>query len=138
MTQRNIHGEWTMNFEDRILYSTVSGATNREASLGWLHEMQEKIGSSREKDTTPWVICHDCRNWIGAAPDVWETNNIIMDWLTEHNCIFMASVLPGEMQIYLTEKELRGQYILQCFVSYDEAHQACLDRLAEARKQHDK
>ena len=112
MKPRNIHGEWSISIENRLVHSIVSGATNREASLGWFNELQETVESSPKKYDTPWVIFHDCRNWIGAAPDVWETNNMIMSWLAEHNCIFMASLLPGKMQIYNTEAEISDKSIL--------------------------
>ncbi|WP_428791101.1 hypothetical protein [Vibrio profundum] len=33
MAECNIHGEWTMSFEDRLLYPKVIGETNSEGSL---------------------------------------------------------------------------------------------------------
>ncbi|MGF1743290.1 hypothetical protein L4C34_20030 [Vibrio profundum] len=41
---RNIHGDWSMNFEDQILKSTLIGAFNQEANLSWFNEVKQRVG----------------------------------------------------------------------------------------------
>ncbi|MGF1741963.1 hypothetical protein L4C34_12950 [Vibrio profundum] len=60
---------------------------------------------------------------------------MIVEWSAEHNCIFEAVILPGKMQLYVSEKELSKQSILHYFLDYDEGYQACLDRLADVKNQ---
>ncbi|MGF1741003.1 hypothetical protein L4C34_07975 [Vibrio profundum] len=43
MTQRNIHGLWTMSFENRFLITEVQGATNKEAAQAWFNERKRFV-----------------------------------------------------------------------------------------------
>ncbi|MGF1741742.1 hypothetical protein L4C34_11830 [Vibrio profundum] len=134
MKQRNIHGLWSMHFEGRVLYSEVTGATNKEAAQTWFDEMKQTIISSPESDITPWVYLLDCSKWIGTSLDSWETNNTIADWLFEHNCLFHAVVMPGRLQEFAVKTQMHNTSIIQVFFDYDKAHQACLDKLAQAQQ----
>lgn len=135
MTQRNIHGEWTMSFSDRLVRSTVSGATNKELSLAWLEDLKAHLSFSLERDLEPWVLLLDCREWVGASQDAWETNNRNTDWMADNHCIFEAIVLPGKMQLFAAETELNEQSIIHYFASYGDALQACIDQLTELQRQ---
>lgn len=69
MTQRNIHGNWSMDFEGRILKSKITGSTNKEANVAWLEELQQKILSSPVSEAGPWVALIDARDWGMASQD---------------------------------------------------------------------
>ncbi|MGF1742759.1 hypothetical protein L4C34_17110 [Vibrio profundum] len=135
MTQRNIHGEWTMSVEDRLVRSKVSGSTNKELSLAWLKDLKTHLSFSSERELEPWVLLLDCREWVGASQDAWETNNRNTDWMADNHCIFEAIVLPGKMQLFAAETELNDQSIIHYFFSYGDALQACLDQLTELHHQ---
>ncbi|MGF1740147.1 hypothetical protein L4C34_03510 [Vibrio profundum] len=130
MVQRNIHGEWNIRFEDRILYSKVVGATNDEARKAWFEELKSSIQSSQEGFSCPWVILHDLRNWDTATLDTWEGANMFVDWASEHNCLLLAIVFSKKIQHFAMSKGLNNQKVLQFFFNYDEAHQACLSKLS--------
>ncbi|MGF1740574.1 hypothetical protein L4C34_05735 [Vibrio profundum] len=133
MPQRNVHGDWTMHFEKRMLFSKVIGETNYEAGLVWFDEMKTLVLSSPERDTTPWVYLLDCREWIGASKEAWESNNAITDWMVEHNCALTAVVLPGKLQAYAIETHISDMSIMQFYFDYDDAHQVCLDKMLEVQ-----
>ncbi|MGF1742454.1 hypothetical protein L4C34_15485 [Vibrio profundum] len=122
-----------MNFENRVLFSKMTGSTNREASLVWFDEIQEKVHSSEGGVTEPWVIFLDSRDWVGASLDAWEVNNQITDWVSSHGCVYEAIVLSKKMHVYAAKTELNDQPILHYFFDYDEAYQGCLDKLFEVQ-----
>ncbi|MGF1741420.1 hypothetical protein L4C34_10140 [Vibrio profundum] len=132
MTQHNIHGEWTMRFENRILYSVVWGATNNEATLTWIAEMKHLVLSSQEGDHTPWVIINDARNWEMSSLGVGESYLEFFDWIERHNCASYAAVLSKQIQKFSMEHETNTLDALHCFFDYDEAYQFCVEKLAEA------
>ena len=138
MKQRNIHGRWVMRLEGRVLYSKVTGATNKEAAQAWFEEMKQLILSSEDSDSKPWVFVDDTRDWGTAPEDFWEAANELVDWMSNHNCVFMASVFSKKLQSFSWESGFNNQSILQVFFDYDEACQTCLDKLAEAQNLHDK
>ncbi|MGF1741453.1 hypothetical protein L4C34_10305 [Vibrio profundum] len=133
MTQRNIHGLWHMRLEGRFLYSKVTGATNKEAAQAWFDEMRQTILSSPKSDSEPWVFLDDARDWGTAPADFWETTNEVVNWMSEHNCVFIASACSKKIQSFSWEKGLNNQNIAHLFFDYDEAHQVCLDALAKAQ-----
>ncbi|MGF1742172.1 hypothetical protein L4C34_14010 [Vibrio profundum] len=134
MTQRNIHGVFTMTFDNRVLDSKVVGETNKELSLEWFEELQRLLFSSSEGDTLPWALLHDCSQWIGSSMDAWEANNTITDWMIERNCVFSAIVVPGQLQHFVVEKEIKNQEITHFFTNREKAYQACLDKINEVNK----
>ncbi|MGF1743297.1 hypothetical protein L4C34_20070 [Vibrio profundum] len=138
MTKRNIHGAWTIRFEDRILYSKVIGATNKEAAESWFEEVRQHITFSYSNCIEGWVFINDARQWDLSSPDFWEGANKAIEWMCNHNCIFMALVHSKQIQNFVTEKELDGHGVVHLFFDYDEAYQACLDKLAEAKRKQDK
>ncbi|MGF1743274.1 hypothetical protein L4C34_19945 [Vibrio profundum] len=135
MTPRNIHGEWSMSFENRFLHVESFGATNRELGIAQMNELQKHLESSSEKYSTPWVILNDYRRWQLASQDAWETYNSIVTWMSEHNCVFLAFVITNQMQNFALEKGLHTDEILQFFFDYNKAYQTCLDKLSEAQWQ---
>lgn len=135
MVQRNIHGEWSISFTHRLCLAKISGETNEEGSKAYFNELQEHLFLSPESDTTHWSYLLDCRDWSGASLDTWEANNSIMDWLIEHNCCLHALVMKGDLQVYAVEKYMNQKGIIQYYFNYDEAYQACLDKLAAMRSQ---
>ncbi|MGF1741458.1 hypothetical protein L4C34_10330 [Vibrio profundum] len=133
MTQRNIHGDWTMSFEKRVVLAKTIGSINAEACVAWLDEMKDKIQSSPEGYTTPWVLLTDSRDWEGGSPESWANIDDILSWMFSHNCIFNAVVVNKKLQIWAGETNLNNQYY-KVFYDYDEAYQTCLDKLAEAQQ----
>ncbi|MCL9780231.1 hypothetical protein M9194_02145 [Vibrio sp. S4M6] len=131
MVGRNVHGSWTMSFEDRILKTKVTGATNAEAAKIWLLEAKELVLSSSEADSTPWGVLNDCREWGTSGLDDWESHNQTVDWLTRHNCVIFALVLASKIQHYSVEHGFVNQSIVNIFSDYDEAYQACLNKLSD-------
>ncbi|MGF1741456.1 hypothetical protein L4C34_10320 [Vibrio profundum] len=134
MTPRNIHGDWKMHLEGRILYSKVVGGINEEATKAWFEEMKQCILSSTDGDTKPWVLLNDCTEFLGAALDSWEAINEVTDWECQHNCVLLATVISNKVQNYLMDTILNGQLALHVYFDYDEAYQACLEKLAEVQK----
>ncbi|MGF1743185.1 hypothetical protein L4C34_19440 [Vibrio profundum] len=139
MTQRNIHGEWTMSFENRFLHSEVTGPTNTEAALAWFEEMK-KLVSTSSGTCTPWVLLIDSRNWETSPQEQWDSNNVIITWTKENDCCFLAVVYSNKIQEYSAKTGLDAKNTSHhvIFFDYDEAYQTCLDKLAEAQKLHDK
>lgn len=131
MAQRNIHGEWTMSFEHRIFKSKTTGAINAETCVAWLDDMKDKIFSYHDGVTTPWVHITDSRGWEGGSSDSWEGVDNINNWTLAHNCIFIASVIDKKLYQWAVEANLKNQNYT-VFSDYDEAYQACLDKLSEA------
>ncbi|MGF1741767.1 hypothetical protein L4C34_11955 [Vibrio profundum] len=131
MKQRNIHGLWTMRFENRILYSALTGPTNKEASEAWLKDLKSHVMTSKEGDVKPWVILFDLRSWSMTSLDAWEANDKNMEWLSEHSCIFLAFLFSKEIQHFAIKKHLKDQSFVHFFFNYDEAQRACLNKLAE-------
>lgn len=138
MAQRNIHGEWTMSFENRFLRSKVMGATNQEASIAWFEEMKDRLFHSAEGDSTPWVILVDSRTWELGPDDIWDTNNEIFAWSIRHNCVLFSVVYSNAIQKFASVKGLETDCTMQISFDYDEAYQTCLDKLAQAQKQQEK
>ncbi|MGF1741927.1 hypothetical protein L4C34_12770 [Vibrio profundum] len=138
MTNRNIHGNWTMSFESRLLKTKVIGATNSEAAKSWLEEAKRLVLSSSEKDETPWVVWNDCREWGSTALDASEEHNHVIDWLSEHNCILYAVVFSKKFQQFSASSAFESQTITRYFFDGDEAYQACLDKLAIVHEQNNK
>ncbi|MGF1743184.1 hypothetical protein L4C34_19435 [Vibrio profundum] len=62
MTQRNIHGTYTMSFENQALYSKVTGATNNELSAAWLSDINAHLDKAKNGNK-PWALLNDCREW---------------------------------------------------------------------------
>ncbi|MGF1743289.1 hypothetical protein L4C34_20025 [Vibrio profundum] len=133
MAKRNIHGEWTIRLDDRFLYSDVVGSTNTEASLAYLEELKQTILTSPGGVKSPWVILHDGRRWEMSSADAKVGNDAITDWCKEHQCMLFAIVLENSMQRFASEIVFKEQSILKFYFDYDEAYQACLDALAEAK-----
>lgn len=137
MKHKNIHGSWTVRFENRVLYTKFVGLTNLEASVKYNEEMQSLILSSSEADRTPWVGLTDCREWEGAPQDSGEEADQVLDWAYQHNCIFVAIVFDKKIQQFIAESNSNSKAFSPYF-DYDEARQACLSKLAKAKKNHDK
>lgn len=138
MTQRNIHGEWTMSFENRILYSKITGSTNKEASQAWFEEIKAYVLASSSGDIQPWVILNDARLWDMAPQDVSDTNERIANWMKEHHCLCHCLIFSNKVQSFGPKKEISNRGFYQYFFDYDEAYQTCLDKLAEAQGSKDK
>ncbi|MGF1742981.1 hypothetical protein L4C34_18335 [Vibrio profundum] len=135
MTKRNVHGLWTISFEERILHTKVTGATNTETGQVWLEEMQELLFSSQGSDSLPWVVLNDCRHWDTCSLDAWDYYNEMITWMSEHHCIFYAFVFSNKIQGFAAEKWFDANDILNYFFDYEEAHQACLNALAKANNE---
>lgn len=138
MTKRNIHGLWSMRFEKRILHSTLAGPTNKEASEAWLEDIKTLILTSQDSDLKPWVLFFDLRSWDMTSLDAWEANDDNMKWISSHSCTFFAFLLSKEVQHYAIKKGLQDQSFCRFFFNYEEAYQACLDKLTEAQNQQSK
>ncbi|MGF1741457.1 hypothetical protein L4C34_10325 [Vibrio profundum] len=126
-----------MSFENRIFKSKTTGAINAEGCVAWLDDMKDKVLSSNEGDTTPWVHVTDARGWEGGTSDSWEAIDDITTWIYTHNCIFNASVIDKKMYQWAGETHLNNKYYT-VFYDYDEAYQACLHKLAEVHNEQDK
>ncbi|MGF1740202.1 hypothetical protein L4C34_03800 [Vibrio profundum] len=135
MTQRNIHGEWEIKFQERILITTVSGATNEEAAHVWFNEVKQCILESKHKKTTPWCFISDLRNWEMSPSEVWEPTNAVFSWAFDNQCIFWGFIFSKQIQKFALERGALSSDKFQFFFGYDEAYQACLDKLAEAKNQ---
>lgn len=133
MAQRNIHGDWSISFEDRILRSQVTGAFNKEGNLAWLENVKSLVLSLQGSNTMPWVAIVDAVGWNMSPPDAAESTNTFIDWMTSSNCLILAIVFSTKIQKFATEERSCGQNIIQIYFDYDEAYQACLDKLAEAQ-----
>ncbi|MGF1741741.1 hypothetical protein L4C34_11825 [Vibrio profundum] len=138
MTQRNIHGNWTMNFENRILQSKITGSTNTELSQAWFEDMKCHLSSSEDNYMTPWVNLFDFRDWDLTTIDSFGNANDNIHWMSENNCILLAFVFSKKMQHFAMEKGLSNNGIVRFFFDYGEAYQACLDKLEGAQRQQDK
>lgn len=134
MTEKNVHGLWTLTFENRLLYSKVDGSTNSEASEIWFKEMNELISASPEGFDKPWVALIDCRDWELAPPDFWEATNVLINWMSEHNCLLYALIFSNKVQRFAVEQGFNNQPILRYFFDYDEAFKYCLDKLNAAEE----
>lgn len=129
MTRRNIHGDWTMSFHNRILRSAVIGSTNQEASKAWLNELKAMVTSSAAGVSEPWVMLIDGSLWEMSPDEVWDTNNEFVAWVMSNNCIFLAFVLSKKIQSFALEKGLNDQSVINIYFDYDEANLACLAKL---------
>lgn len=133
MKQLNIHGQSTMNFENQILHSKVTGSTNKELSIVWFEDMKRCVLSSTYGDREPWVTLTDARGWEMASPDIEEVTNTTIEWATNHNCLLFGILLSKNIQKFAMEKEFGEHSIVRFFFSADEAKQACLDILNGAK-----
>ncbi|MGF1739992.1 hypothetical protein L4C34_02710 [Vibrio profundum] len=122
-----------MSFENRLLHSEITGASNKEAAQAWFEQMKGLVLSSPEGDTQPWVLLTDSREWGVASQDAWEAINELTDWMCEHNCVLSAVVFSNKIQHYSADQGLNEQQILRFFFDYDEAYQACISALSKAR-----
>lgn len=125
MPQRNIHGDWTMNFEGRILKSKVIGATNSEASMAWFEDLKSNILHSPEGVDTSWVGLIDFRDWQGSSLDSLSQYQVATTWATQNNAIMCACVISKKLQGY-SLKQLNDNMpddFNQYFFDYDEAYQ---------------
>ncbi|MGF1743176.1 hypothetical protein L4C34_19380 [Vibrio profundum] len=135
MTQRNIHGIWTMYFENRILHTKVTGSFNREGTQAFFDEMQSLLFSSKKGDAVPWAMLNDARDWELAALDAWDAGNEGINWMNDHNCVLFSVVYSVKVHTAITKKGIDNQDILQYHYDYNEAYQACIDALAKAQCQ---
>ncbi|MGF1741452.1 hypothetical protein L4C34_10300 [Vibrio profundum] len=119
-----------MSFENRVFLAKTIGSLNAEGCVAWLDEMKDKIQSSPEGDTTPWVLLTDSRDWEGGSSDSWANIDDILDWMFSHNCIFNAVVFSKKLLEWAGDKNLSNRYY-KVFYDYDEAYQACRDALTE-------
>ena len=135
MANCNAHGEWVMTFENRILNNKPTVAANEEGCIEWFEELKHKVLSSSEGDTIPWVLLADLRNWEGLSIESWPIIDEVATWQREHNCVLIAVLPQHQLHKYTNEKYLNdgNKSILRNFYDYDEAYQACLDKLAESR-----
>ncbi|WP_428789327.1 hypothetical protein [Vibrio profundum] len=127
-----------MSFEKRILHSKVTGSTNKELSQAWYEDMKKHILSSSNKNTLPWVVLIDSRNWEMASQDIEEITNETINWAREHGCCLFCTVTSKKIQQFALNKEFGHQSIVTMSSDYDEAYQACLNKLSEAQNQHSK
>ncbi|MGF1743280.1 hypothetical protein L4C34_19975 [Vibrio profundum] len=135
MIQRNIHGEWAFTFEGRLMTTKLVGQSNREASLAWFKDMKSNLLSSPESDRSPWVLLFDCTEWLLGPEDIADTNNKIMTWMTSHNLVFEAAVFSYKLQEFaIDQQDFDTKSVLHYFYDYDEAYQACLNKLADFQR----
>ncbi|MGF1742177.1 hypothetical protein L4C34_14035 [Vibrio profundum] len=130
MHQLSVHGKWTLEFKNRILHTQVSGPTNKEASDEWLEDALKVIELSDDCYEDPWVVINDARDWEMASLDFWESANDVIHFLEEKNCVLFVVVFSRKIHQYTLEKGLDDQSIVKLFGDYDEAYQACIDKLA--------
>ncbi|MCL9780767.1 hypothetical protein M9194_04855 [Vibrio sp. S4M6] len=132
MKSRNIHGEWSISFENRILHCVGSGAFNAEASAAFFQEVKNTVLNSENGDSSPWVFLSDLRHWQGSSLDSWEEVDKSIEWMTKHNCVFFALVLENKLQEYAEEKHVTDRSKHQSFFDFEQAYQVCMDKLMEA------
>lgn len=130
MKQRNIHGLWEMNFENHCLNCKFMGATNESAACAWFDEMKHHVLSSPDKGKLPWVALSDMREWGISSLDVWEKNNEILEWMMGNGCMYVSMVFSKELQRFSFEQGVDNLQPFRFFTDYDEAKQACVDKLA--------
>ena len=136
MTQRNIHGDWNIRFENRVMYSQVIGSTNNEMSLAMYKDIKRLMLSEENRIDIPWAALTDAREWNLATPDSWEASNDVITWMAENNCIFIAILVSKKVQKFASNDGFfDSNNIIRSFFDYDEANQACLDKLEEIRLQ---
>ena len=58
-----------------------------------------------------------------ASMDAWDTNNQIIDWSVEHQCILVAAVLSKKLQEYAFTTGFRNQGVLQFFTIMMKLHE---------------
>ncbi|MGF1742983.1 hypothetical protein L4C34_18345 [Vibrio profundum] len=134
MTQRNIHGNWTMTFEDGLLCSKIKGATNKEASQAWFGEMAHIVDSYQANEPIPWAALIDARDWEMASMDMWEANNELVDWMEKHNCVLFLFILAKKMQKFAIETQIDSLEIIRFSFDYAQAYQTCQAKLKEAQR----
>ncbi|MGF1743182.1 hypothetical protein L4C34_19410 [Vibrio profundum] len=127
-----------MSFENRIFYSEVIGASNDEAAKAWFKDMRQTIQKPIHGGTEPWVTLFDGRNWGTASPDAMENNSKSVVWMSKNNCLLCAIVLSKKLQQFSMSKQISNHTLVQFYFDYDEAYQACLDKLAAAQSPHHK
>lgn len=135
MTQHNIHGDFTMTFENRLLDTATWGATNSELGFAWFNSMKKHLDSSQEKYSVPWVIINDLSRWEMSSTDSWDVYDDVVSWVDENNCLLIAFVVKNQVHSFALRKIFPKQSIVGVFSSYAEAHQACLEKLAESQRQ---
>ena len=133
MTERNIHGNWTMSFESRVFIAKVIGATNKEAGQQFVKDMQEIVLSSAESDCAPWVFINDGRLWEMDSMDTDDIYREFMSWLSAHNCVYYALVFSKKIQKFAMDERVGEESSIQFYFDYEEAHRDCLQKLAEAQ-----
>ncbi|MGF1741004.1 hypothetical protein L4C34_07980 [Vibrio profundum] len=89
--------------------------------------------SSQGSDNLPWVILQDCRQWEITSLDAWSTANDIINWMLEHNCIYVAFVFSIKLQQFAFDSEVHNASNLHFHFDYKEAYQACLDTLEKSQ-----
>ncbi|MGF1743298.1 hypothetical protein L4C34_20075 [Vibrio profundum] len=67
--------------------------------------------SSSDGNKKPWVYLLDGREWVGASLDAWETNNDLMIWFAENNCVLCAFVYSGKGQAFAVEKGIEDNRV---------------------------
>ncbi|MGF1742793.1 hypothetical protein L4C34_17280 [Vibrio profundum] len=135
MTERNVHGEWRLSFENRILLTQVSGSTNSEAVKAWLKEAIDLVDSSHFGLESAWAVLVDASDWGMSPGDSWEAHNIMVVELEENNCQIFAVVFSKKIHEFSLEQGFQDKGMVQLFHNYDEAYQACLDKLSEVEYQ---
>ncbi|MGF1741425.1 hypothetical protein L4C34_10165 [Vibrio profundum] len=131
---RNIHGNWATKFENRILFSKVDGSTNHEQSLAMFKDIQHQVLSAHPDGLEAWVALTDARDWGLATEDSWESTNRVIDWMREHQCVFLAVAFSKQLQTYAAEQGFVNEGgVIQYFYDYDEAYQACLNKLKQIK-----
>lgn len=135
MGQRNIHGKLSITFENQILETKVTGATNTEAAQAWLKEVQDLVHSQNDGEIKPWVIFADNRHWDTSPTDAQQANSELVKWMSDNNCLLFAFLLSKKLQKFALETQVNDTSIMQYFFDYDEAYQACLDKLAKAQSE---
>ncbi|MGF1739892.1 hypothetical protein L4C34_02200 [Vibrio profundum] len=129
MVNKNIHGNWTMSFDDRFLHSEVIGSTNTETSMAWFEELKQRLLNSTDQDTVPWVALVDSRRWNIGPAELWDANNVLIKWCSEHNCIFFAVVYANKLQEFSAKQGIDPESTMQIFFNYDEALKECQHKL---------
>ncbi|MGF1741424.1 hypothetical protein L4C34_10160 [Vibrio profundum] len=133
MTDRNIHGDWSITFKDRFMLFVVKGATNDAAALAAFKEIKQLVLSSPQSDKTPWVFLNDGRQWEMDSANNEEIYADLLRWLEEHNCIYYALVNSSKIQEFALERQIPNLGILEFSFDYDEAYATCLRKLEEGK-----
>ncbi|MGF1739958.1 hypothetical protein L4C34_02530 [Vibrio profundum] len=76
----------------------------------------------------------DFRDWGITSLDTWGDASDNIAWMSENQCILLVNVFSKKIQHFAMEKGIINKDIVQFFFDYDEAYQACLDKLADLRR----